>query len=153
MKDWSTSGSDGYRSAGKTSLPLVCDAAKNCPVSNGCAGFSGTFSLKSPMPARLPDVFCWDEHYPTVFWMYIVKCKPVANAVRAMIGGWQTFQMIHMAVSLSRLRTYLQRATCARWTLARSVLCRGMAATGRFWRCEGHLFCIFRCLRGGCVLE
>jgi hypothetical protein len=47
---------------------------------------------------------------PQFFLMNIVKCQPVPNAVRAVIGGRQTFRMIRMAVGLSRLRTYLQRA-------------------------------------------
>jgi hypothetical protein len=47
---------------------------------------------------------------PQLFLMNIVKCQPVLNTVRAVIGGRQTFRMVYMAVGLSRLRTYLQRA-------------------------------------------
>jgi len=47
---------------------------------------------------------------PQLFLMNIVKCQPVLNTVRAVIGGRQTFRMGCMAVGLSRLRTYLQRA-------------------------------------------
>jgi len=47
---------------------------------------------------------------PQLFLMNIVKCQPVLNTVRAVIGGRQTFRMVCMAVGLSRLRTYLQRA-------------------------------------------
>jgi hypothetical protein len=46
---------------------------------------------------------------PQLFLTDIVKCQPVLNAVRAVIGGRQTFQMVCMAIALSRLRTYLQK--------------------------------------------
>jgi hypothetical protein len=46
---------------------------------------------------------------PQLFLMDIVKCQPMLNAVRAVIGDRQTFRMVCMAIALSRLRTYLQR--------------------------------------------
>jgi len=67
MKHWSASISYGYCSVGKTSVPSVCGAARNCPESNECVDFSDTFSLKTSMLSGFPDVFCEDEHNPTVF--------------------------------------------------------------------------------------
>lgn len=67
MTHWSVSRSYEYCSVGKSSTPSVCGEARNCPGSNECVDFSGTFSLKTSTLPGLPDVFCENEHNPTVF--------------------------------------------------------------------------------------
>lgn len=66
MMHWSASKSSGYCFCDNNAALFACDAVRSCPGSNECVDFSDTFFLKASTLPRLPDVFCEDEHNPTV---------------------------------------------------------------------------------------
>ena len=56
MTHWSPSRSNEYCSFDNTAIPLPCDAAKSCPISDGYAASLDTFSVKASMLPIPPDV-------------------------------------------------------------------------------------------------